>query len=65
MKLCVKCGREMKRTLLMNTVSEEYFQKYNCNFCGIEMWQKINSKGSENNIDEAECHVCECEEAEE
>ena len=36
MKLCVKCGREMNRTLLKNAVSEEYFQKYNCVVGGIK-----------------------------
>ena len=49
MKLCIKCGREMKRTLLMNAVTNEYFQKYNCYFCDVEKWQKINYKGSANN----------------
>jgi hypothetical protein len=50
-KLCPKCGKEMKRTLLMNTVSKECFQKYNCIYCGVEIRQKINAnvKGSVNN----------------
>ncbi len=51
MKLCTKCGRVMKRTLLIDTVSKECFQKYNCIYCGVEIRQKINVnvKGSANN----------------
>ncbi len=48
MKLCIKCGREMKRTLLMNTVSEEYFQKYNCFRCGVEIWENIHKESVNN-----------------
>ena len=53
MKLCIKCGREMKRTLLMNAVSEEYFQKYNCIKCGIEIWEKesVNNEHTETDDD--------------
>lgn len=49
MKLCIKCGREMKRTLLINAVSKEYFQKYNCIKCGIEIWDKESSNNGQNN----------------
>lgn len=48
MKLCTKCGKEMKRTLLMNTVSKECFQQYNCIYCNIIAFI-ANVKGSANN----------------
>ena len=49
MKLCIKCGREMKRTLLMNAVSKEFFQKYNCIECGVEIWEKESANNEQNN----------------
>lgn len=56
MKLCIKCGREMKRNLLMDAITKECFQKYNCIRCGIEIWEKYpkESSNNEQNNEQAE-----------